>query len=89
VLKGNTLEGDYGSQVAQENAAAKIRFGSAIVLVFHCCLHGLRSRTMSRRITDSRVLDSVCENRGSVGYGSEISFLVESELSLDLEGLFS
>ena len=73
----------------QENATASIGFGLAIVVVSHSCLHGLRSTTMPRRVTDSRVLDSIHENGGSLGYGSEVSLLVESQLSLDLEGLFA
>jgi hypothetical protein len=73
----------------QENATASISFLSAIVWVSHSSLYALRSRTMPRRLSDGHVLDSTRENRGSSGNGSEVSLLVESQFSLDLEGLFS
>jgi hypothetical protein len=89
VPERNTSEDDYASQAMQQNTTASISFLSAIVWVSHSCLYALRSRTMPRRLSDGHVLDSIRENSGSLGYGSEVSLLVERQLSLDLEGLFS
>jgi hypothetical protein len=44
---------------------------------------------MSCSLSNGHVLDSIRENRGSLGYGSNVFLLVEGQLSLDLEGLFS
>ena len=88
VPNGSTSEGDYGFQAMQENTTPSICFGRPIVLLSQSGFHRRRSRAMPRRLTDSRVLDSIREDRRETGYGSEVSLLVESQLSLDLGGLF-
>lgn len=59
------------------------------VLVSRYCFYGQRSRTVPRYFPNGRVLNSVREDGGSLRYGSEVSLLVESQLSLDLERLFA
>ena len=87
--KENPSEGDYMhltqcKKMRRQASAFSLRLIWCLTLV-----STVLARTMPRRLTDGHVLDSICENRGSFGYESEVSLLVESQLSLDLEGLFS
>ena len=86
---GSTPEGDHGFHAIEKNETAIVSSVPTLVLVSRYCFYGQRSRTVPRYFPNGRVLNSVREDGGSLRYRSEVSLLVESQLSLDLERLFA